>query len=103
MSKITRAHIIAARGRKRILEGQNKPVPTKIVKLAGLDLTKFPSAQEPIPAPTTTPAGKVHLREGWIGHVLKDAHLGSFKKIPDTGTGIVFTEPEQPRSAETKR
>lgn len=42
MSKITRAHIIAARARRNILNSQKKPVPSKITKLADLDLTKFP-------------------------------------------------------------
>ncbi|QOT16516.1 hypothetical protein [Paenarthrobacter sp. YJN-5] len=46
MSKITKAHIIAARGRKQILEGQKKPVPAKIEKLAALSLAKFPSTQD---------------------------------------------------------
>lgn len=46
MSKITKAHIIAARGRKQILEGQKKPVPAKIEKLAALSLSKFPSTQD---------------------------------------------------------
>lgn len=42
MAKITRTHIIAARGRKNILESQKKPVPAKIAKLAKLDPAKFP-------------------------------------------------------------
>lgn len=42
MSRITRAHIVAARARKRILERQNKAIPEKITKLASLDPSRFP-------------------------------------------------------------
>lgn len=46
MTRITRAHIVAARGRKRILERQNKDVPAKIAKLASLDPTRFPRSAD---------------------------------------------------------
>ena len=43
MSKITKAHIRAARARQRVLRDRGKPVPKKIEQLAGLDLSRYPS------------------------------------------------------------
>lgn len=43
MAKITKAHIRAAQARKKILISQNKNVPAKIEKLAGLNIRHFPT------------------------------------------------------------
>lgn len=44
MAKITKAHIRAARVRKKLLTGQSKQVPSKIEKLANLDISKYPTS-----------------------------------------------------------
>lgn len=65
MGAVTRAHIIAARARRDILQEQGKPVPAKIVKLAELDLSKFPKSRHlntslpPEAAPHIAAAGRV--------------------------------------------
>jgi hypothetical protein len=46
VAKITKAHIRAAQARKKILTSQNKVVPAKIEKLAGLNIQRFPAKVE---------------------------------------------------------
>lgn len=46
MAKVTKAHIRAARARKQILTSQNRIVPEKILKLASLDLNKYPAVRD---------------------------------------------------------
>jgi hypothetical protein len=82
LARITRAHIIAARGRKRILEDQKKVVPEKIVKLANLDPAKFPreastrraEAGRHVPGlPSRAEAVLAHTMGGSAAHVAEAA------------------------------
>ncbi|MEV8149916.1 hypothetical protein AB0O52_17445 [Arthrobacter sp. NPDC080073] len=71
MAKVTRAHIIAARARRDILKSQKKPIPPKIVKLADLDITKFPRSAVSVSVGESHPDLQAHPAvRGWLaGHM----------------------------------